>query len=147
MDESIKNEKKSQANADILIIEPDCESDKKLISNTEYKLKSDQSHWIVYKQEEIPNYIIEAKKRLGQIKQPNLVPNSTLISKDKLNSQNPIQENVSKDSNEMSSNSKNNTCIISNNNNDDSINSQKQVNKVDKHWLQWDRYYHKIYML
>ena len=80
MDESIKNEKKSQANADILIIEPDCESDKKLVSNTENKSKSDQSHWIVYKQEEIPNYIIEAKKRLGQIKQPNLVPNSTLIS-------------------------------------------------------------------
>lgn len=37
--------------------------------------KSDQYHWMVYPQEEMPSYIIEAKKRLGIIKQPHIVPN------------------------------------------------------------------------
>jgi hypothetical protein len=32
------------------------------------------SHWTVYKQEEMPNYIFEAKKRLGLIREPNTTP-------------------------------------------------------------------------
>lgn len=41
---------------------------------SEKKVHNDY-HWMVYKQEETPGHIIEAKKRLGQIRQPNVVPN------------------------------------------------------------------------
>lgn len=39
------------------------------------KKKPENYHWMVYKQEEMPNYILEAKKRLGMIKQPHIAPN------------------------------------------------------------------------
>lgn len=35
-----------------------------------------QFHWSVYPQEKMPDYIVEAKKRLGQIKQPHIAPNA-----------------------------------------------------------------------
>lgn len=38
------------------------------------KATQSQLHWSIYQQEPMPDYIIEAKKRLGQIKQPNVSP-------------------------------------------------------------------------
>ncbi len=57
------------------------------IVNTE---KSKESHWIVYKQDPTPQYIIEAKKRLGQIRQPNVSPKD--IKYEKLSSPSPSIE-------------------------------------------------------
>ena len=42
------------------------------------KASQSQMHWSVYKQDPIPEYITEAKKRLGQIKQPNVVSSSNV---------------------------------------------------------------------
>lgn len=54
------------------------DSETKLASLIETNLKvespmrrsaTESQHWLIYKQEEMPNYIVEAKKRLGQIKE------------------------------------------------------------------------------
>jgi len=42
------------------------------------KASQSQMHWSAYRQDPTPDYIIEAKKRLGQIKQPNVVPSSSV---------------------------------------------------------------------
>lgn len=50
-------------------------------NNDESKLLSQsQPHWLVYPEEKTPEYIVEAKKRLNQIRQPNLVPSSSSSS-------------------------------------------------------------------
>lgn len=47
------------------------------MENKKHESAEDKSHWLTYKQEETPEYIIEAKKRLNQLKQPNLTPDLT----------------------------------------------------------------------
>lgn len=47
-----------------------------IIDNQKNNNKQSQHHWSIYPQEKMPDYIVEAKKRLGQIKQPNISPNS-----------------------------------------------------------------------
>lgn len=42
-------------------------------------IQSNDSHWFIYPEENTPEYIIEAKKRLNQIKQPHLVANTKTI--------------------------------------------------------------------
>ena len=53
----------------------------KLSSSDSSKIVRDP-HWSVFKQEATPDYILEAKKRLGQIKQPNISPKDIYIEKD-----------------------------------------------------------------
>lgn len=40
--------------------------------------ESNQSHWFVYEEKKTPEYIIDAKKRMNQIRQPHLVPSSNV---------------------------------------------------------------------
>ncbi|CAF0870202.1 unnamed protein product [Brachionus calyciflorus] len=69
-------------------------------------------HWMVFKQEETPSHIIESKKRLGQIKEPNVIPGQAKEKQVKI----PEKE-------------------INNLKIEDRIEPVKAVNK---HWIQWD---------
>lgn len=93
------------------------------------KIADLNDHWFVYKQEEVPNHIIEAKKRLGQIKEPFVIPNragnSSRIS---LNEENSTENNVSEVNQfKLQSDSKSSFGSIS------TIKS-----KNEKHWLTWE---------
>ena len=43
--------------------------------NSPITANASKQHWLVYPEEKIPEYIIEAKKRLNQIRQPNEIAN------------------------------------------------------------------------
>lgn len=73
---------------------------------------------MVYPQEETPNYIIEAKKRLGQIKQPHISPKESKPPKapEKSKEEAKTPEPVTQVQNEI-----------------------KEITKFsNKHWLQWE---------
>lgn len=80
------------------------------------KKSTAQQHWLVYPEEKTPEYIIDAKKRLNQIRQPNLVPNTaTAVRHVKISSE-PAQ-------------------VI-----DESRRERAQVDSSDnekRHWLTW----------
>lgn len=102
---------------------------------TESKTKSsEQPHWIVYKQEEIPNHIIEAKKRLGQIKQPHIIPPNQIqnanISKEQLNTS---VSDLDKGSITKHVPDEASTSICTTNKN-----LAESKKKNPNHWIQWD---------
>lgn len=70
-------------------------------------------HWMVYKHQETPAYIIEAKKRLGQIRQPNIVPNQVKEKPPKAPEKVRIKEEA---------------IVI----------GETEKPSVNKHWMQWD---------
>jgi hypothetical protein len=86
-------------------------------------------HWLVYKQEDTPSRIIEAKKRLGQIKEPNVAPqasnNKRYVSASSITSSaanQPSSYLSSSDSCASPTNGGNHAANIHNN----------------KNWMQWD---------
>lgn len=70
-------------------------------------------HWMVYKQEETPGYIVEAKKRLGQIKQPHVAPNQV----NEKPPRGPEKVRIKED-----------PVII----------QEAEKARIGKHWMQWD---------
>lgn len=50
-----------------------------------------QHHWLVYDEEKTPEYIVEAKKRLNQIRQPNVAPNTTSLLRQVRISDEPVR--------------------------------------------------------
>ena len=78
--------------------------------------RSENYHWMVYKQEEMPNYIYEAKKRLGIIKQPHIAPNIEPKKKPSTENQPPASA----------------PPAIS------SENGENSAKKPVKHWQNWD---------
>lgn len=84
---------------------------------TDKKEPKYDSHWMIFKQDETPNYIIEAKKRLGQIKEPHIAPNQ-------------VKEKPPKAPEKVQVMTEETVKVHKN-----VVETVKQINK---HWLQWD---------
>ena len=88
-------------------------------------------HWIVYLQENTPNYIIEAKQRLGQIKQPHLAPPFQILNK---------QNNEKPTSPSITQNNITNTQqpIITEKPGSQQSKRESIKPKLEKHWLVYE---------
>ena len=81
-------------------------------------------HWLVFKQEPMPQRIIDAKKRLGQIKEPNVVPNA----------QRNLQPRVQQRENQPSEATTNQSSLSTSSH----APPQGTFNPSEKNWMQWD---------
>jgi hypothetical protein len=97
-------------------------------TNKSESSKLSQYHWLIYPQEPTPNYIVEAKKRLGQIKQPNVAPNQKSSSSS--NKASSVEEKDAKQVVNEASESVKETNIKR---------SPSNSALINKHWINWEK--------
>ena len=71
------------------------------VATTATKPPQGPMHWSIYQQEPIPDHIIEAKKRLGQIKQPHMAPNESNAPVKSVKPSTPTQPTAAKRAEDM----------------------------------------------
>ena len=117
----------------------------KLDNKNEHKneSKSNQYHWLVYPQESMPNYIYEAKKRLGQVKEPFVAPKNQNAASTKSSSQIKNEENSKNtsdsQSNEVSCNKIETEVDVVAAGISKPPRSANGTNSNSSHWMSWSK--------